>query len=150
MISLSRFVRKVHDALPEIMTAIDDTNGTTLSGLAHWIKGTGGTVGLPGLTDIGSELHAMAKAEDYSSARILVLELQAIVSRLQRDAQCEPAIDSSTDCSNHRNCRPPSVPGRLACSAIFGAGRAQCMEGLLTQHRDHFAMRLPPGSFRGE
>jgi len=88
----TRFVRKVSDALPEIMSAIDDSNGTTLSGLGHWIKGTGGTVGLPGLTDIGRELHAMAKADDFAGARGVALELQAIVETLQRESQCEQVI----------------------------------------------------------
>ena len=84
----TRFVRKVHDALSEIMSAIDHSNASTLSGLAHWIKGTGGTVGLPGLTDIGRELHALANAEDFAGARIIALELQAIVERLQHESQC--------------------------------------------------------------
>ena len=88
----SRFVRKINDAIPEIMSAIDNSNGTTLSGLAHWIKGTGGTVGLPGLTEIGRELHRMAHAEDYAGAHIIVLELQAIVAKLQHESQCQLAI----------------------------------------------------------
>ena len=88
----TRFVRKVSDSLPQIMSSIDASDGTTLSGLAHWIKGTGGTVGLPGLTDIGRELQAMAKAEDYSGARVIVLELQAIIEKLLRESQCELAI----------------------------------------------------------
>ncbi len=88
----TRFVRKVSDSLPQIMSSIDASDGTTLSGLAHWIKGTGGTVGLPGLTDIGRELQAMAKAEDYSGARVIILELQAIIEKLQRESQCELAI----------------------------------------------------------
>ena len=88
----TRFVRKVHDAIPEMMSAIEDSNGTTLSGLAHWIKGTGGTVGLPGLTDIGQELHALAKAEDYAGAHIVALELRAVVERLQRESQSQLAV----------------------------------------------------------
>jgi CheY-like chemotaxis protein len=84
-----RFVRKVSDSLPQIVSSIESADGTTLSGLAHWIKGTGGTVGLPVLTEIGRELHAMAKAADYSGARRIVLELQAILAKLQRDSECE-------------------------------------------------------------
>ena len=49
-------------------------------------------MGLPGLTDIGRELQAMAKAEDYSGARVIILELQAIIEKLQRESQCELAI----------------------------------------------------------
>ncbi|MBC7967886.1 MAG: response regulator [Fuerstia sp.] len=88
----TRFVRKVKDALPEIMSAIDDANSTTLSGLAHWIKGTGGTVGLPGLTEIGKELHTMAHTEDYAGARSIALELQSILATLERESQCEVAV----------------------------------------------------------
>jgi len=74
------------------MSAIDESAETKLSNLGHWIKGTGGTVGLPGLTDIGRELQAMAKAKDYSGARFIVLELQAIIEKLQHESQCELAI----------------------------------------------------------
>ena len=88
----TRFVRKVTDALPEIMSAIDDSNSTTLSGLAHWIKGTGGTVGLPGLTEFGKELHTMAHTEDYAGARSIVVELQSMLTALQLESQCELAV----------------------------------------------------------
>lgn len=88
----SRFLRKIQDSLPQMMSAIDAANGTTLAGLAHWIMGTGGTVGLPGLTNIGRELQALARAEDYLGARIIALELQTIVARLQCELQSEPAI----------------------------------------------------------
>jgi len=84
-----RFVRKVSDSLPQIVSSIESSDGTTLSGLAHWMKGTGGTVGLPVLTEIGRELHAMAKADDYSGAHRVVLELRAILTKLQHDSQCE-------------------------------------------------------------
>jgi signal transduction histidine kinase/CheY-like chemotaxis protein/tetratricopeptide (TPR) repeat protein len=88
----TRFIRKVSDSLPQLMASIDAADGTTLSGLAHWIKGTGGTVGLPVLTDIGRELQVMAKAEDYSRARLIVLELQAIITKLRCDSECELTV----------------------------------------------------------
>ena len=87
-----RFIRKVSDSLPQLMSSIDAKDGTTLSGLAHWMKGTGGTVGLPVLTDIGRELQVMAKAEDYSRARLIVLELQAIITKLRCVSECELTV----------------------------------------------------------
>jgi HPt (histidine-containing phosphotransfer) domain-containing protein len=77
----------VLDSLPEIESAVDKADAEKLSDLAHWIKGTGGTVGLNGLTEIGRELHALAKSKDFFGAYILILELQAILVTLRHDSQ---------------------------------------------------------------
>lgn len=61
----TRFGQKVLDSLPEIESAVDNADAEKLSSLAHWIKGTGGTVGLNGLTEIGRELYASAQCKIF-------------------------------------------------------------------------------------
>ena len=84
----TRFVQKVSDSLPEIESAIENADAEKLSNLAHWIKGTGGTVGLNGLTEIGRDLHTFAKSKDFPGACILVLELRAVLATLRHESQC--------------------------------------------------------------
>lgn len=88
----SRFVQKVSKSLTELEAAIELTDESKLSDIGHWINGTGGTVGLQGLTDIGRELQAAAKSGDFVAAHILVVELQAIVTTLQLASQRDLAI----------------------------------------------------------
>ena len=85
----TRFVQKVSDSLPDLDAAIELKDKTKLSDLGHWIKGTGGTVGLQGLTDIGVELQAAAKSSDFVAAQNLVTELKSIVTMLQLESQLD-------------------------------------------------------------
>ncbi|MBL8817050.1 MAG: response regulator [Planctomyces sp.] len=82
-----RFVAKIEAAYPEITKVIADNNGRRLCELAHWIKGTGGTVGLQGLTDLGEALHSAGKSEDFASAKILLMELGQVIEALRREAE---------------------------------------------------------------
>lgn len=85
----TRFVQKVSDSLPEIESSIHKADAEKLSNLAHWIKGTGGTVGLNGLTEIGRELHAFAKSRNFAGAYALIPELHSVLKTLRHESQCE-------------------------------------------------------------
>ena len=49
----TRFVVKVQSAIPALNLAIEHSDGATLAKQGHWLKGTGGMVGLPVLTEVG-------------------------------------------------------------------------------------------------
>ncbi len=82
-----RFIDKVEQSMPEIVRSIDGADAKRLAELAHWIKGTGGTVGLQPFTDIGVELHAAAKAGDYVTARLLFAEIGIMVETLKQESR---------------------------------------------------------------
>ncbi len=84
----TRFVRKVHDAMPEILLTIQKADGIRLSELGHWLKGTGGTVGLQGLTEIGMELQESASAQNFAVSKMVWLDLGVTVDQLLREAEC--------------------------------------------------------------
>ncbi len=88
----SRFVQKVTDSLPEMMQTINKCDADKLAQFAHWLKGTGGTVGLPGLTEIGCELHACAKANDFAGAQLIALELYAVVEKLNYEIRSSEVV----------------------------------------------------------
>ncbi len=52
-----QFVDKIKDRLPELEMAIGKQDFSSIGQLVHWIKGTGGTVGLPQLSEISIEME---------------------------------------------------------------------------------------------
>ncbi len=84
-----QFLRKVETAMPEILAAIHDSDHNRLSEIGHWMKGTGGTVGLQCLTEIGIELQSFAAEKDFVSARLAAIELGMILERLLIESSAE-------------------------------------------------------------
>lgn len=82
-----RFLVKMENALPDILSSIDSADEEHVAELAHWIKGTGGMVGLQILTDLGLELHTAARSRDFARARITADRMASVVRHLQRLAQ---------------------------------------------------------------
>ncbi|MEZ6063195.1 MAG: ATP-binding protein [Planctomycetaceae bacterium] len=78
-----RFVVKVQQSLPSILEALDQSDTELLADKAHWMKGTGGSVGLPLLTEIGRELESAAIAGDLTAASVLTGEITSFLLSLQ-------------------------------------------------------------------
>ena len=81
-----RFLSKVESTLPEIHSAISALDWQRLSQIGHWIKGTGGTVGLMNYTNMGIAIQDFAKEKDSVGARLVATELTAITRVLRRGA----------------------------------------------------------------
>ncbi len=58
------FVEEVDGQMGELHRLVENRDYTQLACKAHWIKGTGGTVGLPTLTTIASDLEKATKVRD--------------------------------------------------------------------------------------
>lgn len=80
----SQLVSKLVETLPISGHALDTLDAETVAEQAHWMKGTGGTVGLPVITTIGIALENAAKARDFETARRVVEQLNSTVEQLQR------------------------------------------------------------------
>lgn len=59
------FVRQVNEQFSDLQEMTQNKKFDELARKAHWIKGTGGTVGLPTMTQIGRELEDATKVRDY-------------------------------------------------------------------------------------
>lgn len=75
--------QKLISTLPESFGAIERWDMKLIAEQAHWMKGTGGTVGLPTVTSLGAELERAAKAEDHDQAGAILVELQELTQQLQ-------------------------------------------------------------------
>ena len=78
-----RFLSKIELALPEIQSRIATSDWTRLSELGHWIKGTGGTVGLMTYTHMGIAIQDSARTKDHVGAQLVAAELASITRQLR-------------------------------------------------------------------
>ena len=62
------FVEKLDDKVARMEVALEKQDMTELAGLAHWLKGAGGTVGYDDLTKPAADLESSAKQEHVEMA----------------------------------------------------------------------------------
>ncbi len=77
------FVDRMPKQLVEIQNALKANNFEQLAGLAHWLKGSAGSVGFDGYTQPAKRLEKAAMAEDAADALVHLREIESLTSRLQ-------------------------------------------------------------------
>jgi PAS domain S-box-containing protein len=77
--------------MPEKMSAIEQAwearDFATLAGLAHWLKGSGGTAGYDAFTTPAKTLEQLARAHDGERTAAVVAELRSLVDRIVLPAE---------------------------------------------------------------
>jgi len=76
------FVETLHVKLDDMTVAADAAQYKHLADLAHWLKGSGGTVGFNEFTEPAAELEKMAKAGHAPSLRPAIANLKSIAQRI--------------------------------------------------------------------
>jgi signal transduction histidine kinase/DNA-binding NarL/FixJ family response regulator len=79
---IDSFVVKLQAEMGAIHEALDHQAGSELAKLAHWLKGTGGTIGFNQFTAPAKELEMAAKAGDWQSASRAFEQLAALAERV--------------------------------------------------------------------
>ena len=74
-----KFIDKVRIRLPELGKAIEEENFIAIGQLAHWIKGTGGTVGLPQLSEISIKIEDAVKRRSVTETKAHYQRLKTLV-----------------------------------------------------------------------
>ncbi len=77
------FVEKVNGELPKLSLALEKESWEELANLAHWLKGSGGTMGFAVLTQPALELELAAKNQDKAAAQRAFVTVEAMVGLLQ-------------------------------------------------------------------
>jgi signal transduction histidine kinase/CheY-like chemotaxis protein len=80
--TIIKFATALRQKVALMNTAIDQEQMEELASLAHWLKGSGGTVGFNEFTEPASELEAFAKQKNQDSARNLVKKLVAMTDAI--------------------------------------------------------------------
>jgi HPt (histidine-containing phosphotransfer) domain-containing protein len=93
---LRAVVRKFAQQMPERMRAIEEAwearDYTTLAGLAHWLKGSGGTAGFDAFTAPARTLEQLAKAGDEASIAPVIAQLKGLVDCIVAPADEDLAL----------------------------------------------------------
>jgi len=76
------FIVKLGERIAEMHSAHMQGDWDRLARLAHWLKGSGGTVGFDCLTSPASELEQFARQRDASSAGRVLDDLSALADRI--------------------------------------------------------------------
>lgn len=80
---VERFLEKLPGKMSSMRMASDSGDWITLGDLAHWLKGSGGTVGFGQLYEPAAALEAASKAGDRFSASSTLAELEILVERFR-------------------------------------------------------------------
>ena len=83
------FVEKLDEKVARMEVALEKEDMTELAGLAHWLKGAGGTVGYDDFTKPAGDLESCAKADHVAKANQMLKEVKSLVS-----AVVPPIIDT--------------------------------------------------------
>ncbi len=79
-------IQKFASTLQEKLTAIDHANQTQnydeLAKLAHWLKGSGGTVGFSAFTEPARHLEKLAKSKSADDITAVIATLRSLAQRL--------------------------------------------------------------------
>lgn len=80
---IDKFIVRINEQLPLMQTAIDDGDMTELAALAHWLKGSGGTVGFDVLSTPAKELEELAKNNQRDEVGGKLDTIRGLAKRLQ-------------------------------------------------------------------
>lgn len=77
-----RFVGKLDGQIEQMRTALANKDAQELAGLAHWLKGAGGTVGFGVLSEIAKELESKVKERAWDTVEEYIILIEAVASRI--------------------------------------------------------------------
>jgi len=80
---VEQFVPRMHEQLAKAEQAIEVADMEELAALAHWLKGSAGSVGYHDFTEIAAELEALAKAQNVTQTKVVFAEIKALAKRVQ-------------------------------------------------------------------
>lgn len=79
---VEQFKQKAQQQVAHMQEALKQGNLIALADIAHWLKGSGGSVGFAIFTEVAAELEQSAKQGDTDKAQQLVDEIARMVQRI--------------------------------------------------------------------
>lgn len=89
--TIAKFAERLHEKLKEMDASWARRDFEELAALAHWLKGSGGTVGFDVFTEPARTLEALAKARDEAQVEAVLEELHGLAARLAVPEENAPA-----------------------------------------------------------
>lgn len=80
---VAQFVEKLHTQLPVLEQACNDQNFDEVASIAHWLKGSGGTVGFDVLFQPAKELEESANQSNSEAVQAHLAQIKELAGRLR-------------------------------------------------------------------
>ena len=93
---VEKFINKLNSQLPVIEKAVTEKDYTEIAALAHWLKGSGGTVGFDELRDPAKALEDNAKIENDAFIIQNLEQIKSIAKRLKSGVNSTGQINAIT------------------------------------------------------
>ncbi len=93
---IERFVQRLSAQLEAMDRAWQRRDYAELAGLAHWLKGAGGTVGFDAFTEPAAHLEQLAKAQQEDQIDAALRELQGLAERVVVSSDIVVTIDAES------------------------------------------------------
>ncbi len=125
--TIAKFVQRLDGKLAEMDASWKRRDFDELGELAHWLKGSGGTVGFDVFTEPAKALEGLAKARQQEGIEDVLGELHALAQRLEVPGQGESApaarrpVRAVGGERPRRAAEPPRAAGALV-SRLAGGG----------------------------
>jgi len=94
---VENFIVTLKDRLPLFEKTVAEKNYEEVRHHAHWLKGSGGTVGFQVFTKPASRLEQLAIDEKYEGMNDLVSEITSLTQRLTVSTDEHNEIDGHSD-----------------------------------------------------
>jgi signal transduction histidine kinase/ActR/RegA family two-component response regulator/HPt (histidine-containing phosphotransfer) domain-containing protein len=117
---VSDFVERLEGRLDGIEAALQSEDFEHVRAEAHWLRGSGGTVGFQVLTDVACDLEVAAKSENVDDALGVLHELQDIHRKIVRPVLSPPPGAAPQ----------PEQPSQPEQSSVEGPQQSTWLEGL--------------------
>ncbi len=90
--TIAKFVQRLEEKLAEMDASWERRDFDELAALAHWLKGSGGTVGFDVFTEPAKILEGLAKARREEGTEAALQELHALARRIDAPTPDEQAM----------------------------------------------------------
>ncbi|HEV3418174.1 MAG TPA: response regulator [Pirellulales bacterium] len=79
---VENFIERLNGRLAAMQQALESKDFQELAGLAHWLKGSGGTAGFPAFTQPAKAMEALAKERRCGEIEAALAELRKLASQI--------------------------------------------------------------------
>lgn len=91
-----QFVGRLEEQLATMQQCLDERDFDALAKLAHWLKGSGGTVGFAEFAEPARALELAAKDEDAESAQSRLTDIVGLHSRIRFDSDSSEEMNTKS------------------------------------------------------
>ncbi|BBB25814.1 response regulator [Amphritea japonica] len=111
---VARFIVRVNDVYKQIQSCSTQQDFTVLRAHAHWLKGSAGSVGFPGLTDLAVKLEQTAIKQEVAGTEMLVAAIGVMIKRINLAKDNPNGINSLSTQTDNQWVIPETVTSELA------------------------------------